>query len=317
MPPRVVVIGSTNVDLTFRVARLPRPGETVAASGLLTGFGGKGANQAVMAARLGADVTFVSAVGDDDGGRHYLDHLRAQGVDVGLVRPVHGVPTGTAAIFVGDDGQNVIAVVAGANASVTPALAREAASAIRAAGAVVAQMETPADATAEAFRLAREAGVPTVLNPAPAAGGVSDELLSLADLVVPNESELEALTGLPGDGADDQLPAATAALRRRGPRAVLLTRGERGALLDAGGATTAIPTPRVEAVDATAAGDAFVGALAVGLASGLGAEAAARRACVVAALTVTRPGAQASFPSRDEIVSALAAHGLSDLGGSR
>jgi ribokinase len=242
----------------------------------------------------------IAAVGDDASGTSSLINLRNQGVDCSFVRTVPG-PTGTAAILVDDSAQNVILVVAGANAATSAEQVRSAAEVIARAGVVVAQLETPIEATLEAFRLARSAGVRTLLNPAPAAD-VPGELLALTDLCVPNETELLALTGLPVEGHDEVIRAAEA-LRRRGPRAVMVTRGATGALLVGEGEPAAIPAPTVQAIDPTAAGDAFVGTLAVALASGEPTAQAARRACVVAALTVTRPGAQSSFPSREEIAS--------------
>lgn len=302
--PRIAVVGSTNVDLTFRVARLPRPGETVPGSALTRGFGGKGANQAVMAARLGATVAMISAVGDDGAGRESLENYRAQGVDATHVRAVPG-PTGTAAIVVDDSAQNTIVVVPGANDAVSAEQVRAAGDAVRSAGVVLAQLETPAEATLEAFRLGRSAGAKTVLNPAPARP-LSAELLALTDLVVPNETELVALTGLPA-GTDEEVRRAAEDLKKRGPKAVLVTRGERGAmLLDDG--FHLVPSVAVEAVDPTAAGDAFIGALAVFIAEGRPLVGAIRSACVVAALTVTRPGAQDSFPPRGEIETFLARH---------
>lgn len=296
--PAVVVVGSTNVDLTFRVARLPRPGETVPGTSLIQGFGGKGANQAVMAARLGAAVTMISAVGEDAWGPASLENFHAQRIDTSFVRTVPG-PTGTAAIFVDDAAENVIVVVAGANATVSAEQVRSASDVLARAGAVVAQLETPAEATLEAFRLARAAGVLTLLNPAPAAA-VLEELLALTDVCVPNETELQSLTGLTVE-RDDEVITAARILRRRGPKAVVVTRGAKGTLLVTAEEVAAIPAPRVVAIDPTAAGDAFVGALAVAVASGEALTAAARRACAVASLTVTRPGAQSSFPSREEI----------------
>src|SRR5262249_7322757 len=203
--PAVVVVGSINVDLTFRVARLPRPGETVAGTTLTQGFGGKGANQAVMAARLGAAVTMIAAVGEDASGLASLDNLRRQGVDCAFVRTVAGA-TGTAAIFVDDAGQDVSVRCPGANAAASSAPVLSAADVIARSAVAVAQLETPIGATLEAFRLARSAGVRTLLNPAPAAD-VPDELLALADVCVPNETELQALTGLPVE-ADGEVIAA-------------------------------------------------------------------------------------------------------------
>jgi ribokinase len=302
--PRVLVIGSTNVDLTFRVARLPRPGETVPGHSLAVGFGGKGANQAAMAARLGADVAFLSAVGDDDFGRHAVANLRRQGVDTTHVRTAPGLPTGTAAIVVDDAAANAIVVVAGANAALSADDIRAARDAIESADVVVAQMETPVEATREAFRLARAAGRRTVLNPAPAVPGAA-ELLPLADLCVPNETELEALTGAQ---ALADLERAAAALLARGARAALVTLGASGSFFQDDRRSLRVPAFAVEAVDPTAAGDAYIGSLAVSLAAGLVIDAAMLQASAAAALAVTRPGAQASFPTAGEVEAFLAAH---------
>jgi ribokinase len=296
--PGVVVVGSTNVDVVYRVARLPQPGETVPGRGVSQGFGGKGANQAVMAARLGAKVTMISAVGDDAWGAAALGNFREQGVDCAFVRTVPG-PTGNAAIFVDDAAQNVIVVVPGANALVTAEQVRSASEVIAKADVVVAQLETPIETTLEAFRLARAALLPTLLNPAPAAP-LPDELLTLTSVCIPNESELQSLTGLPTD-SDEEATTAARALCRRGPTAVMLTRGAKGALLVQQDLVRKIPALKVNAVDPTAAGDAFVGTLAFALGLGEGPESAAQMACVVAAMTVTKAGAQASFPSREEI----------------
>jgi ribokinase len=300
--PHLVVIGSTNIDLTFRVAQLPRPGETVAGLGLLTGHGGKGANQAVMAARLGARVSMISALGADAFGQQALANYRDNGIDTAFVRVSAGQPTGTAAIVVDASANNTIIVVPGANGAVSPDDARAAAERICSANAVLAQLETPTDATTEAFRIARAAGVRTILNPAPARV-LTGELLALTDLCIPNETELETLTGRSVRSPDEVADAARA-LRDQGPGQVLVTLGAAGAFLLDGGN---VASPRVEAVDPTAAGDAFIGALGVHLASGMSLIDAARRACAVAALTVTRPGAQGSFPPRAEIDAWLAA----------
>ena len=303
--PRIAVVGSTNVDLTFCVARLPRAGETVPGRELLTGLGGKGANQAAIAARLGAEVVLFSAVGDDLFGRQALARYQALGIDTGRVRVVDH-PTGTAGILVDDRAQNIIVVVAGANAALGAAEVRAGHEALTSADAVLAQLETPTEATLEAFRLARAAGVRTILNPAPARD-VPNDLLALADLCIPNETELEALADHPADTLDDLVRAARR-LRQRGPNVVIVTRGEAGAfILDSVGETL-IPSVRVAAIDPTAAGDAFVGSLAVFLAGGLSLHRAVRRACAVAALTVTRAGALDSYPSRQEIEAFLDDH---------
>jgi ribokinase len=302
--PRIVVVGSTNIDLTFAVPRLPRSGETLAGRGLHTGFGGKGANQAVMAARLGAAVHMISAVGGDDFGRQALASYRAQNVDTTFVRVHESHPTGTAAILVDEQAHNCIVVVAGANAAVSPEDVLAARRAIESADVVLTQLETPLDAARQAFLLARAAGVRTVLNPAPAAS-LPEDVLALTDLCIPNETELETLIGGPVWSLEEA-QAAGEALRQRGPAEVIVTLGARGALVIGPAGTEHCPPVAVPAIDPTAAGDAFIGSLAVFLAQGMPLVQAARRASAVAAMTVTRPGAQCSFPSRAEIEAFLA-----------
>jgi ribokinase len=297
--PRVCVVGSTNIDLTFRTDRLPRPGETLTGHSFQLGFGGKGANQAVMAARLGAAVTMVGRVGNDPFAQEALGNLRSQGIEVHHVRRDAERPTGVAAIIVDEQARNCILLVAGANLGLSPDDVRQAADAIRSADVVLGQLEVPPEATAEAFRLARSAGVRTVLNPAPAVA-LPAELLALADLCVPNETEAELLTGRPVTTLAEA-EAAARTLRERGPRAVLLTLAERGVMLMGDGPVEVIPGREVTAVDSSGAGDAFIGSLAVFLAEGMTLPEAARRANAAAALSVTRSGTQASFPTRAEV----------------
>jgi ribokinase len=299
VPVRIAVVGSANVDLTFRTPRLPQPGETLAGHGFHLGFGGKGANQAVMAARLGASVALVARVGADAFGQEMLRHLGAEGLDLTHVQSDRQQPTGTAAIVVDDAARNCILVVAGANHALSPADVQQAAPVIRSAAFVLCQLEVPLPAIQETFRIARAAGVATVLNPAPAAL-LPDDLLALTDLCAPNETELEQLTGQRA-GSLDEVGVAARMLLRRGAKAVAVTLGERGALLVEGDRATHVPAPAVRAVDPTGAGDAFIGSLAVFRAEGHPLPEAARRACAVAALTVTRPGAQSAFPSRAEV----------------
>jgi ribokinase len=290
---RIGVVGSSNVDLTFRVSRLPGPGETLAGSDLTVGFGGKGANQAVTAARLGAEVVFVSCVGADDFGERMLAQYREEGIDTTFVRVVPGVPSGSACILVDDRAQNSIIVVAGANGRLGVPDVTVAGEALRSVRVVLAQLETPIEATMAAFRLARAAGVTTILNPAPAAP-LPDKIYPLTDLCVPNETEATALTGQSPEKAAD-------VLLERGSGAVIVTRGARGVLVvDRGGREELAAVP-VKAIDTTGAGDAFLGALAAYLADGDDRGRAIRRAMVVAALSVTRSGAQASFPTQAEV----------------
>jgi ribokinase len=267
-------------------------------------MGGKGANQAVAAARLGTEVGFVARVGNDTFGGEAIRQYQAEGIDTSFVRQDASLPTGTAAIFVDDDAENCIVIVPGANAELSPADVREASSAIQQADAVLCQLETPLDATLEAFYLARAAGKLTILTPAPVVE-LPEELLRHCDLCTPNRTEMEFLVGCPIRSHDDAHSAAKA-LRARGVKSVVVTMGDSGAfLLDDAGALH-IPVVAVEAVDTTGAGDAFTAALAVSLADGLTLREAAWRASLVAALTVTRIGTQAAFPHRTEVNERLA-----------
>jgi ribokinase len=299
MPPRVTVVGSANIDLTFRASWLPRPGETVFGSAFYQGFGGKGANQAVAAARLGATVSFVGRVGADDFGRATRVQLAREGIDITYLLTDQDRPTGTAAILVDDAGENAIVGVPGANLGLTPEDARAAAELLRASAVVLAPCETMIETLTEAFRIADDAGRTCALNPAPARD-LPEALLRATDVCVPNETELRQLTGRTTDSLAD-IAAAARLLRARGPEAVIVTLGERGALLVGSGEPVHIPPVPVTAVDTTGAGDAFCGALAAYLAEGDTLLAAATKANRVAAMSVTRPGAQASFPRREEL----------------
>lgn len=296
---RICVVGSANVDLTFRTPRLPKAGETLSGHALHVGMGGKGANQAVAAARLGAEVAFVACVGNDRFGVDAIRQYQKEGIDVSSIRQDASLPTGTAAIIVDDDAENCIVIVSGANAALTPADVRRASAVIQQANAVLCQLETPLDATLEAFRLARAAGKLTVLTPAPVVE-LPDELLSLCDLCVSNRTEIEFLVGRTVNSLEDA-QAAAKSLMTRGVKSVALTMGGSGAVIADATATTHIPIMKVDAVDTTGAGDAFTAALAVSLAEGLPLREAARRASRVAAITVTRIGTQAAFPTRAEV----------------
>jgi ribokinase len=297
--PRICVVGSSNIDLTFRTPRLPRPGETIEGRAFQLGFGGKGANQAVMAARLGAQVTMIGKVGQDVFGADYRRHYRAQGIDTTHLSSDTARFSGVASIVVDDEARNCIIVVPGANEGLTPGDVQDAAPAIRASQVLLGQLEVPVETTLEAFRVAKAAGVRTILNPAPAAP-LPDELLRLTDLCVPNETEAELLTGQTV-ASSEQAEAAARSLQSRGPKAVLVTLGARGVLVVEEGAAEHLPAVAVEAVDPTGAGDAFIGSLAVFLAEGNPLTEAARRANGVAALSVTRLGTQTAFPSRPEV----------------
>lgn len=303
--PRIVVVGSTMIDLIAYADRLPEAGETLVGREFRSGFGGKGANQAVAAARFGAPVAMVNTVGDDAYGAQTIENFRSQGVDVTYVRHVPG-SSGVAPIWVDGAGMNRIIIIPGANLHVPVDLALEAVAAVRPA-VVVGQFEIPQHVTAAAFRAARAAGAVTVLNPAPGAA-VDPDLLAATDWLAPNEHELVLVGGAPltGDEATDD--AALASLAARLGVALVVTLGERGAAIAALGEPVArVPAPVVRAVDTTGAGDAFVGAFAVGLAEGWPADRAARLGCAFAADSVTRPGTQASFAGHDGAAAMLAA----------
>ena len=298
--PRICVVGSANVDLTFRAPRFPQPGETLTGHALHQGMGGKGANQAVAAARLGADVTFIACVGNDAFGKAAITAYQAEGIQASFIRQTEDGPTGTAAILVDDEAENCIIVVPGANALLSAQDVQAASAMIEQSQVVLCQLETPVVSAVEAFRLARAASVLTMLTPAPAEH-VTDELLALCDVCVPNKTEIAALTGHTIETEADAVRTAER-LRDRGVKRVALTMGGNGVLiLDQSGATH-IPATKVKAVDTTGAGDAFTAALAVSLAEGMSLVDSARRASAVAALSVTRIGTQTSFPTLKELV---------------
>ena len=296
--PKICVVGSCMIDLISRVPRLPKFGETMFGHSFHMGYGGKGANQAVMAAKLGAHVSMVTKLGRDVFGNGTLQNLQDQGINTQWVLFDDHLSSGVAPIFVDDSAQNFVVIVAGANSGLSPADVRAARDSILAAGTLICQLEVPIETTLEALRIAKSGGVRTILNPAPATT-VPDEMLQLSDIVVPNETETELLTGMPA-ASPEQAEAAAHRLLQRGAGSVILTLGERGALFVSKGATESIPGVEVDAIDPTGAGDAFVGSLANFLGEGRPMRDAIRQANGVAALSVTRIGTQTSFPKRAE-----------------
>ena len=293
--PVIAVVGSLNIDLIAYTARVPGAGETVIGDRFVMGFGGKGANQAVMAARLGAHVSMVGALGDDVYAGMTVDNLIAQGVDAAHVARVAG-SSGVAPIWVEPDGTNRIIVVPGANDEVDPAVAAGAVRALRPA-VVIGQLEIPQAVTAAAFRAAREVGAATILNPAPAAA-LDPDLLAGADWLIPNETEFAILAGV--EAFDPAGDSALAAFARRIRARLVVTLGSRGAaVVTTGGSVERVPAIPVKPVDTTGAGDAFVGAFAFGLAAGLDELAALRLGVACASDSVTRLGTQSSFASRE------------------
>jgi ribokinase len=298
--PRVSVVGSFNVDLVFGAPRLPERGETLAGSAFGMFIGGKGANQAVAAARAGARVDMIGRLGDDAFGRDVLGALEEEGVGLrNVVRDPHE-GTGVAGIVVEPHGGNAIIVVPRANMRLTEQDVRKARGAIAASDVLLLQLEVPLEASLAAAKIARQAGVRVLLNPAPAQT-LPDALYALVDVLTPNESETLFLTGTPATTREGAFDAARA-LAARGVKDVLLTLGERGALvLERGQEPVLVSSPAVEAVDTTAAGDAFCGALGVALAEGKPLVDAARFACAAGALACTVMGAGPSLPRRERI----------------
>lgn len=307
--PKICVVGSSNIDLISKVPRLPKLGETLVGRSFHLGYGGKGANQAVMAAKLGAHVTMVTKLGRDVFGEGTLKNYRDQGIDTTHVVFDETRFSGVAPIFVDDNAQNFIVIVPGANDGLSPSDAQRARDAICAADLVVCQLEVPTETTLETFRIAKSANVRTILNPAPAAP-LPDELLKLTDICAPNETETELLTGASVHTIADA-EAAARILQARGPKTVILTLGERGALVLIDDQVEQLPAVKVDAVDPTGAGDAFVGSLAVFLGEGRPLGDAVRRANAVAALSVMRIGTQISFPNRTEADEFLRLKGIS------
>jgi len=293
---RITVLGSYNTDLVTFTPRLPQPGETILGRGFKIGPGGKGSNQAVAAARLGAAVSFIGRVGQDMFGEMALDLWRQEGINTACVVRDPDHHTGEATILVDDAAENVIVVASGANFAITPADVDRAEGVIAASDILLTQHEVPLPAVVRALELARRHGVRTILNPAPAQQ-LTPEILTLVDFITPNQTEAMIITGQPADDAE----SAARALCKKGARTVVLTLGSRGVLLLDGGGVQQFPIFRVEPVDTTGAGDAFNGGLAVALAEGQPMADAIRFASATAAISVTRPGATDSMPKRDEV----------------
>ena len=298
MKKRILVIGSSNTDMTVVSDRLPERGETVLGGVFHMGPGGKGANQAVCASRLGADVTFVCKVGNDLFGDNALAGYRSEGMDVSHV-PRSDKPTGSALILVDGQGENVISVAPGANADFTVQDMDALSPVIRGADYLLLQLEIPVPSVVRAVEIAREAGVFVILNPAPACA-LPDEIFRNVSLLIPNRTELSLLSGVATD-TEEHIREAVEKLRAAGVGNVIVTLGSAGALVCREGSYTTVPALRVQAVDTTAAGDTFCGAVCVGLSEGLSLEEAAAFATKASALTVQKVGAQNSLPYRNEI----------------
>ncbi len=299
MAGKVVVVGSSNIDLIMKMERLPRPGETVTEAEFAQVFGGKGANQAVGAARAGGDVVFVSCVGDDAYGGQVIENLKKDGIDTRYVSPEEGVASGTALIMIDAGGENCISVAPGANYRLTPAHVDRARDVIEEAAVVIAQCEILAETLDHVIDLGFRLGKLVLLNLAPARP-LSDASLGKLGALAVNETEAEFLTGLPVK-TDAEVQAAAGALLGKGPKIVIVTLGARGAWVAVEGHQGLVPGFEVDPVDTTAAGDVHCGALAVGLVEGQALLDAVAFANAAAALSATKLGAQPSAPSRDEI----------------
>lgn len=297
----IVVIGSSNTDMVVKTSHLPAAGETVLGGKFMMNAGGKGANQAVAAARYGERVVFVARVGDDMFGRQTLESLRRDGIDTSCVSVDSDRMSGVALISVNAEGENSIVVASGANMALGREDIDRAAEEIRRADVVLMQLEVPMATVEYAAEVAAAAGVPVILNPAPApAGPLGAGLLSRIDVITPNRSEAARISGIEVTDMASARRAAEA-IHAMGTRRVIITLGGEGSLIYDGGEFEHIGATRVEAVDTTAAGDTFNGVLAVGVAEGLSLARAAREASVAAAISVTRMGAQTAAPTRAEV----------------
>jgi ribokinase len=308
--PRICVVGSINADLVVRCARLPGRGETISARDVAELPGGKGANQAVAAARLGAEVTMIGRVGDDAFGQRLRTGLKENGLDVDRVATTPHCPSGLAIVAVEDSGENSIMVVPGANGRLTPADVIDAGELIRRADIVLVQLEVPLETTVAAIKLARDCGTPVILDPAPAPAVGDDRSAMLSDLLqvevaCPNEAEALALTNVRIETIADAEQAACC-LRSLGPKYGIVTLGARGAVLcEPDARPRLIPAFKIDAIDTTAAGDAFAAALAVRMAQGAPMPEAVRFACAAGALAASQAGAQPAMPAAHAVAALM------------
>jgi len=298
--PRIGVIGSTNMDLTTTVERMPVWGETVLAKHFETSFGGKGANQAVAAAKLGAEVVMVSNIGDDALGGNALANFESCGIDATHVRRIPNQSTGTATILVDEgSGDNAILIVAGANGDLSSADVEAASEALKRCDLILLQLEIQLETAYAAIRFGRQNGVKTVLNPAPARRNLDMDIVRQASFLIPNETELAILTDMPVE-SEAEVAAAAQSLVSQGVETVIVTLGARGSLLATREGARPIAPVKVQAVDTTGAGDAFIGSFARYLAGGLSLDPALVEATRYSAFSVTRHGAQKSFATEAE-----------------
>jgi len=298
--PNICVVGACNLDLISYVPRLPSMGETLHGNRFQMGFGGKGANQAIMAAKLGGEVTMVSKLGQDVFGENTLKNFKSWGVNTQHVHFTDQAFSGVAPIAVDTEGHNSIIVVTGANDLLTAEEVEAARPAIAASSILVCQLEIPLDINLTALRIARKEGVKTIFNPAPARSEIPQEFYQLSDIFCPNETETELITGMSVQSIVEAESAAKM-LIGRGAASVILTLGERGSLLVTDATTEHVPVAPVKALDTTGAGDAFVGSLAFFLAAGKSLSDSIKRANRIAAVSVQSSGTQTSFPEAKDL----------------
>lgn len=296
---KLVVLGSINADHILNLDSFPTPGETVTGNQYQVAFGGKGANQAVAAGRSGANIAFIACTGEDDIGERVRQQLANDRIDVAPVSVIAGESTGVALIFVNGEGENVIGIHAGANAALSTALVEAQKTRIAQADALLMQLESPLESVMLAAKIAHQHQTQVILNPAPARE-LSDELLALVDIITPNETEAEKLTGIRVENDDDAAKAAQA-LHSKGIDTVIITLGSRGVWASVKGEGQRVPGFKVQAIDTIAAGDTFNGALITALLEDKPLNEAIRFAHAAAAIAVTRKGAQPSVPWREEI----------------
>lgn len=301
---KILVIGSSNMDLVVQVPRCPAAGETLFGSSFTTNYGGKGANQAVAVARIGSGVTFMTKLGNDTFGQQMRQHFSEEGMDLTHILTDAESPTGTALITVEDKGENRIIVVPGANARLTENDVESLSAEINSCRFVLTQLEIPLPTVLRVAEMTSAAGKQLILNPAPARP-LPDSLLQKVFLITPNETEAEILTGI---RVSDVESARRAALwfRKKGVQQIVITMGSQGAFVFTDDFQGMVPAYKVKAIDTTAAGDVFNGALTVALSEGKTTADAARFGCAASALAVMRPGAQSSIPTRTEIDAFLA-----------